>query len=66
MARKLDSILEALRQISQEKLTRILDKIPGRKDLMIDQKILKPLDRIMKPSVLRLASTYVNKYYTSD
>lgn len=50
----LDNKLGALAQISQKKLLDILTKIPGRKDLIIDSTLIKPLERIVGVSKLRL------------
>nr|CAD7394728.1 unnamed protein product [Timema cristinae] len=49
----IDSRLDALHQISQKKLSEILVKIPGKKDLIIDHVLMKPLDRITGVSFLR-------------
>nr|CAD7412450.1 unnamed protein product [Timema poppensis] len=48
----IDSRLDALHQISQKKLSEILVKIPGKKDLIIDHVLMKPLDRITGVSFL--------------
>jgi hypothetical protein len=45
--------LDALHQISQRKLGDILTKIPGRKDLIIDPVLMKPLDCITGVKFLR-------------
>ena len=44
---RMQSRLDALHQISQKKLADILSKIPGRKDLIIDPLLMKPLDCII-------------------
>lgn len=49
----MDSRLLCLNQISQRKLTEILVKIPGKKDLIIDPRLMKPLEQITGVSVLR-------------
>ncbi|KAF6212914.1 hypothetical protein GE061_010624 [Apolygus lucorum] len=49
----LDEKLGALSQISQRKLLDILTKISGRKDLIIDSSLIKPLERIVGVSKLR-------------
>lgn len=56
--------LNALHRISQEKLIQILDRIPGKKDLIIDRVIMKSLDRITGAKVLR--SHNVDKIYRLD
>jgi hypothetical protein len=53
MEDSLESRLDALHQISQRKLKDILSKIPGRKDLIIDPVLMKPLDCIIGVSFLR-------------
>ena len=45
--------IEALAEISKKKLTKILDKIPGRKNLVIEPSLMKPLDRFIGASTLR-------------
>lgn len=57
----LDHKLNALAQISQEKLLDILNKIPGRKDFIIEPSLIKPLDRFIGVSKLR--SCGVDKIY---
>lgn len=49
----LDEQLSALQQISQRKLIEILDLIPGKKDLIIEQKLMKILDSFIGVSTLR-------------
>ncbi|XP_069691089.1 vacuolar protein sorting-associated protein 33B isoform X1 [Periplaneta americana] len=49
----MDSRLDALHQISQRKLADILTRIPGRKDLIIDPVLMKPLECITGVSFLR-------------
>ena len=39
--------------LSREKLSGILSRIPGKKDLIIDPNIIKPLENIVQISVLR-------------
>ncbi|XP_071450155.1 vacuolar protein sorting-associated protein 33B [Hetaerina americana] len=45
--------MEFLKEVSQKKLTDILDRIPGKKDVVIDPSIMKPLDRITDVKILR-------------
>ncbi|KAF7987794.1 hypothetical protein HCN44_003657 [Aphidius gifuensis] len=45
--------LSALQQISQRKLVDILDSIRGKKDLIIEQKLMKPLDSFIGASILK-------------
>jgi hypothetical protein len=45
--------LDALHQISQRKLGDILKKIPGKKDLVIDPVLMKPLECITGVKFLR-------------
>ncbi|CAD1477480.1 unnamed protein product [Heterotrigona itama] len=45
--------LNVLQQISQRKLVEILKKIPGTKDLVIEQKLMKILDSFVGVSVLK-------------
>lgn len=49
----LDDRLNVLQQISQRKLVEILDSIPGSKDLVIEQKLMKILDSFVGVSVLK-------------
>lgn len=49
----LDDRLSALQQISQRKFVEILDAIPGRKDFIIEGKLMKILDSFVGVSVLR-------------
>ncbi|GAB1867074.1 Vacuolar protein sorting-associated protein 33B [Camponotus japonicus] len=49
----LDDKLNALQQISQRKLVDILDAIPGTKDLIIEQKLMKILDSFIGVTVLK-------------
>ncbi|EFN66268.1 Vacuolar protein sorting-associated protein 33B [Camponotus floridanus] len=49
----LDDKLNALQQISQRKLVDILDAIPGTKDLIIEQKLMKILDSFVGVTVLK-------------
>ncbi|CAK9817822.1 Vacuolar protein sorting-associated protein 33B [Anthophora plagiata] len=49
----LDDRLNVLQQISQRKLVEILDAIPGSKDLVIEQKLMKILDSFVGVSVLK-------------
>nr|CAD7574916.1 unnamed protein product [Timema californicum] len=51
---KVANRLDALHQISQKKLSEILVKIPGKKDLIIDHVLMKPLDRITGVSFLSI------------
>ncbi|XP_011647765.1 vacuolar protein sorting-associated protein 33B isoform X2 [Pogonomyrmex barbatus] len=50
---RLDDKLSALQQINQHKLVRILDNIPGTKDLIIEQKLMKILDSFVGVTVLK-------------
>lgn len=43
----------ALSQISKVKLKQIFDSIKGQKNLIIDEKLIKPLDRICDMNWLR-------------
>lgn len=45
--------IPVLPTLSREKLKNILLKIPGKKDLIIDPKVFKPLENILGVSVLR-------------
>lgn len=49
----LDDKLSALQQISQQKLVKILATIPGSKDLIIEQKLMKILDSFIGVTVLK-------------
>lgn len=49
----LDDKLNVLQQISQRKLVEILDTIPGTKDLIIEQKLMKILDSFIGMTVLK-------------
>lgn len=49
----LDDKLNVLQQISQRKLVEILDVIPGTKDLIIEQKLMKILDSFVGVTVLK-------------
>lgn len=49
----LDDRLGALQQISQRKLVEILDVIPGKKDFVIEQKLMKILDSFVGVTVLK-------------
>jgi hypothetical protein len=53
MENGIGSRLDALHQISQRKLADILNKIPGKKDLIIDRVLVKPLGCITGTSFLR-------------
>ncbi|XP_014284692.1 vacuolar protein sorting-associated protein 33B [Halyomorpha halys] len=57
----LDGKINALKQISQRKLLNILDKIPGRKDFIVDVNLIKPLEHII--GVAKLRSSGVDKIY---
>lgn len=46
--------VDSLARISQLRLTQILNKIPGKKNLIIEPSLMKPLDRFVRASVLRL------------
>lgn len=45
--------LNALQQISQRKFIEILDIIPGTKDLIIEQKLIKILDSFIGVTTLK-------------
>lgn len=49
----LEKKLDALRQISERKLLKILDSISGLKDLLIDHALMKPLERFIGVTALR-------------
>ena len=49
----LDDRLGALQQISQRKLVDVLEGIPGKKDLLIEQKLMKILDAFVGVTVLK-------------
>ena len=49
----LDDKLGAFQQISQRKMIEILDVIAGKKDLIIQQKLMKLLDCFIGVTVLR-------------
>ncbi|XP_012135950.1 vacuolar protein sorting 33B isoform X2 [Megachile rotundata] len=49
----LDDRLNVLQQISQRKFVEILDAIPGTKDLVIEQKLMKILDSFIGVSILK-------------
>ncbi|KAJ8668115.1 hypothetical protein QAD02_009778 [Eretmocerus hayati] len=49
----LDDRLGAFQQISQRKLVEILDTIPGKKDFIIEQKLMKILDSFVGVAVLK-------------
>ncbi|XP_014474691.1 PREDICTED: vacuolar protein sorting-associated protein 33B [Dinoponera quadriceps] len=49
----LDDKLNVLQQISQRKLVEILDVIPGTKDMIIEQKLMKILDSFVGMTVLK-------------
>lgn len=49
----MDDKLNALQQINQRKLVDILDSIPGTKDLIIEQKLMKILDSFVGVTVLK-------------
>jgi hypothetical protein len=53
MQNTVQSRLDAFHQISQRKLGEILTKIQGRKDLIIDPVLMKPLDCITGVHFLR-------------
>lgn len=59
--RSIDDKIKALNQISQKKFLDILDKIPGRKDFIIDPILIKPLEHIVGVGKLRLHG--VDKIY---
>ena len=49
----LEDRLSALQQISQKKLIQILDGIGGKKDLIIEQKLMKILDSFIGVTELK-------------
>lgn len=53
MEDNLNKKLYALGQISKVKLKQILDSVKGQKNLVIDEKLIKPLDRICDMNWLR-------------
>ncbi|XP_026478693.1 vacuolar protein sorting-associated protein 33B [Ctenocephalides felis] len=53
MEDNLNKKLYALSQISKVKLKQILDSVKGQKNLVIDEKLIKPLDRICDMNWLR-------------
>lgn len=53
MDQLLDAKLDALHQLSQKKLFDIFDHITGKKDLIIDLKLMKQLECIVGVSALR-------------
>lgn len=50
----LESKLQGFSLIAQEKLEAIICSIPGRKDLIIESSLIKPLDYICAASWLKL------------
>lgn len=48
-----DDRLNALQQISQRKIVDVLDSISGKKDLIIEQKLMKSLDAFIGVVVLK-------------
>ncbi|XP_024081829.1 vacuolar protein sorting-associated protein 33B isoform X4 [Cimex lectularius] len=61
MNKTIDQKLYSLVQISQQKLLTILERIVGFKDLIIDDCLMKPLERIVGASKLR--SKGIDKMY---
>ena len=55
----LDDKLNVLQQISQRKLVDILDTIPGTKDLIIEQKLMKILDSFVGVTVLKYLFSHI-------
>lgn len=53
MASDFTSRLDALADISQQRLVKILDAVSGRKDIIIESSLMKPLDQFIGASVLR-------------
>lgn len=51
----LDDRLNALQQISQAKLVQILKSVTGKKDLIIEQKLMKILDSYIGVTELKYA-----------
>lgn len=45
--------VDALAQISQQKLVNVLDSIPGKKNIIIEPSLMKPLERFIGVTVLR-------------
>ncbi|KAK2576573.1 hypothetical protein KPH14_005243 [Odynerus spinipes] len=60
----LNDRLNALKQISQRKFIEILDIIPGTKDLVIEQKLMKILDSFIGVTILKRYG--VDKIYTLE
>ncbi|XP_078043758.1 vacuolar protein sorting 33B isoform X2 [Augochlora pura] len=60
----LDDRLNVLQQISQQKLIEMLDAIPGIKDLVIEQKLMKTLDNFVGVSVFKCYG--VDKIYKME
>lgn len=60
----LNTKVSALNRISKKKLTDLLDKIPGQKDFIIDNNLIKPLERIIGVSKLRTHG--IDKIYKLD
>lgn len=56
----LDDKLGAFQQISQRKLIEILDGMSGKKDLIIEQKLMKLLDCFVGVTVLRYNYFFLN------
>lgn len=59
----LDDKLNVLQQISQRKLVDILDTIPGTKDLIIEQKLMKILDSFVGVTVLKYKYSFILYIY---
>jgi hypothetical protein len=49
----LNDKLSVFQQISQQKLVKILDNIPGTKDLIIEHKLMKILDSFISVTILK-------------
>ncbi|XP_033337442.2 vacuolar protein sorting 33B isoform X1 [Megalopta genalis] len=60
----LDDRLNVLQQISQQRLIEMLDAIPGMKDLVIEQKLMKTLDNFVGVSVFKCYG--VDKIYKME
>lgn len=55
----LETRATALNRISQKRIGELLNKIPGLKDFIIEPNLIKPLERIIGVSQLRLVFIWV-------
>lgn len=55
----LETRATALNRISQKRIGELFNKIPGLKDFIIEPKLIKPLERIIGVSQLRLVFIWV-------